>query len=516
MKIKVLLLSLTLMACAGAGAQQINPITKAMLRGYQAILNENPKDYTTLYQRATEYYNLSMYDEALVDIIKALDYTPEKEKDLRVDEYSMLADIYIQTKDYDKAQTAVNNALALSPGDYALLYKKGNVSLYLNQPAEAYLSFAAMQRIKSRSQEAFFGMARADIMLDKKDDAKELIKQAENADPSNYLTYCRIGELYEDMREDENAAANYLSAFSLADGKSSRPLKSLIRLANTNYPAVESAIQYAVARTSNTDPLYFLQASIAFNSGNYSQAYKGFTNLLQSKEGQIASIYANMARCCIALDKIAEASTNASLAVLKENSVATQLVKAEAELAAGNPSAALLAATKALHIDANSTDALIQSALANIALGDAKAAMQNLNEAIMIDPADLYARMIKAYVNLNMLDDAKEAIIEYGRIGNTLEPETFSDVTYKALAKCLAGKKLDADESMKHALLKKGDKTKDDYYMAAVYYSQTGDLVKGKEMIDKAINLGYQNLYNLYSNKTLNLNIAPLRHLLQR
>ena len=94
----------------------------------------NPKDYTTLYQRATQYYNLSMYDEALVDIIKALDYTPEKEKELRIDEYSMLTDIYIQTKEYDKALSAVNNALALSPKDYALLYKKGNVALYLNRP----------------------------------------------------------------------------------------------------------------------------------------------------------------------------------------------------------------------------------------------------------------------------------------------------------------------------------------------------------------------------------------------
>lgn len=516
MKIKVLLLSLTLFACAGAGAQQISPLTKAVLRGYQEILNENPKDYTTLYQRATQYYNLSMYDEALVDIVKALDYTPEKEKDLRIDEYSMLADIYIQTKEYDKALTAVNNALALAPQDYALLYKKGNVALYLNRPEDAYQSFAAMQRLKSRSQEAFFGMARADIMMNKTEDAKELIKQAENADPSNYLTYCRIGELYEDMHEDENAAANYLSAFSLADGKSSRPLESLINLAYKNYPAVESAIQYAVSRTSNTDPLYFLQASIAFNSGNYRQAYDGFTSLLQSKEGQIASVYANMARCCIALDKIAEATTNASLAVLKENSVSTQIVKAEAELAAGNPSAALLAATKALHIDANSVEALTQSALANIALNDAKAAMQNLNEAAMIDPANLYVRMIKAYVNFNQLDDAKEAILEYGRIGNTLDPETFNDITYKALAQCLAGKKLDADENMKRALRDKVNKTKDDYYMAAVYYAQTGDLVKGKEMIDKAVSLGYQNLYNLYSNKTVNLNIAPLRHLLQR
>ena len=515
MKIKAFFLAVTLLACTGANAQQINPITKAVLRGYQEILNENPKDYITLYQRATQYYNLSMYDEALVDIIKALDYTPEKEKELRIDEYSMLTDIYIQTKEYDKALSAVNNALALSPKDYALLYKKGNVALYLNRPEDAYESFAAMQRLKSRSQEAFFGMARADIMMDKKEDAKELIKQAENADPSNYLTYCRIGELYEDMREDENAPANYLSAFSLADNKSSRPLESLIRLADKNYPAVEAAIQYAISRTSNTDALYFLQASIAFNSGNFRQAYDGFTRLLQSREGQIASVYANMARCCLALDKISEATTNADLAVIKENSVSTLLVKAETELAANNPSAALLAATKALSIDANSTEALVQSALANIALKDTKAAIQSLNEAAMTDPANLYARMIRAYVNSNTPDNAKEAIIEYGRIGNTLDPETFRDVTYKALAQCLAGKKLDADETMKRAIREKENKTKDDYYLAAVYYAQTGDLATGKEMIDKAVSLGYQNLYNLYTNNTANLNIAPLRHLLK-
>lgn len=76
-------------------------------------------------------------------------------------------------------------------------------------------------------------------------------------------------------------------------------------------------------------------------------------------------------------------------------------------------------------------------------------------------------------------------------------------------------KKLDADETMKRAIREKENKTKDDYYLAAVYYAQTGDLATGKEMIDKAVSLGYQNLYNLYTNNTANLNIAPLRHLLK-
>ena len=46
MKIKAFFLAVTLLACTGANAQQINPITKAVLRGYQEILNENPKYYS--------------------------------------------------------------------------------------------------------------------------------------------------------------------------------------------------------------------------------------------------------------------------------------------------------------------------------------------------------------------------------------------------------------------------------------------------------------------------------------
>lgn len=516
MKFKSFLLAAALMAAPCVLAQQINPLTQALLRGYDEILKENPKDYTTLYERATQYYNLSMYDSALIDISKALDYTPEKEKELRTEEFSMLADIYIQTKDYDKAMNAADNALELSPNNYALLYKKGNIALYLNQPEDAYKTFSIMQRIKSRSQEAFFGMARADIMMNKKEDARELITQAQNADPSNYLTYCRVGELYEEMGEDENAASSYLSGFSLADGKSSRPLESLVFLANKNFNAVNDALKYAISRTKNTDALYFLQARIAFNSGNFNQAYEGFKTLLESPDGQIGSVYAHMALCCMYLNKTNEASTYADLAIIKHNTPKNQIVKAQVELAAGNAPAALLACTKALQASPTSTEALTLSAIANIDLNDPQNSVKTLKEAIMTDPTDIYAKMIKAYVILDKIKDTTEAVSEYIRIANTTEPKNFEESAYKALAQCLGGKKLDADATMEKALREKTNKTKDDFYYAAVYYAQSGNLEKAKTMIDNALSLGYQNLYNLYNNNTANLNIAPIRHLLSK
>ena len=50
MKIKHIFAISALAVASVAAAQQINPITKAVLDGYDLTLKENPKDYETLYQ----------------------------------------------------------------------------------------------------------------------------------------------------------------------------------------------------------------------------------------------------------------------------------------------------------------------------------------------------------------------------------------------------------------------------------------------------------------------------------
>ena len=79
MKIRNLFIIGCMAIALSSNAQQISPLTKAVLNGYKALLQENPKDYETLYQRGIEYYKLSLYDQALSDIAKALEYTPAKE-----------------------------------------------------------------------------------------------------------------------------------------------------------------------------------------------------------------------------------------------------------------------------------------------------------------------------------------------------------------------------------------------------------------------------------------------------
>lgn len=493
-------------------SQQIDPITQAMINGLSDVLKENPDDYYTLYDRAAQYYRLSMYDQALNDLQKALRVTPGKDAEMINSELTLLADVNTELKDYEKALECINKALEIKQ-TYPNVYKKGNILLYLNRPEEAYRTFSSLQRMKSRSQEAYFGMAKSKVMTGDAEEAKRLLREAQEADPTNYLTFCRVGDLYVDLGEDENAAANYLSAFSLSS-ESTRPLQSLVTLASRNYTAFANAIDYALSRTNNKLPLYFLKGNIAYNSGNFSQAREALGSLLSMPEGREGFVYARQAEACRDLNLLSEAQTAIDLALIHEQSADNYLIKSEIELALGNSGSALMAARKATSIESDNTDAMVAEALANVAFGDAKEALRILNEAVMTNPSDMYPLMVRAWLQSDVLKDEKSAVADYAR-GAAMEAEEFPDHAYRAMARYKSGKILDADAMIEKALRDKGDNCgKDDYFWAGVYYAQTGNLTKSKEMVDKAKALGYQNEYRLKRDTRTNLTVAPVRHLI--
>lgn len=495
-----------------AQAQQINPITKAMLNGYNEILKENPKDFATLYERAAQYYRISQYDNALNDLTKALEFTPEKEKDLRLSELTLLADAAVETGNYELALKAIDDALSIQPSNYANTYKKGNILLYLNQPQEAYRVFSSMQSMKSRSQEAYFGMAKANIMQNKIEEAEDLMKEAEKADPTNYVTYCRLGDLYLDMNRPENAATNYLIGYSLSDN-SDRALTSLINLAEKNYDAVATALDFAIEKSDNKIPTLFLKGNIAEKSGNYSQAVAAFRQLLEFPQAQSAGVYLSMAKSQLGLNNLTEAKTNALKSLNYTKSEPAYTLLCDVALAEGNPGLALENAAKALEIEPASTFALQKKAEAQIALKDKEGALQTLNELIMMAPDDVEALLLRAYTNEILANNAKAALTDYSRI-IVNDPSTPSGIAIQGIARAKSGKKIDADSTIENGLLKTpGDP--DSLYWAAVYNAQTGNLEKAKQLTDEAIFAGFQNQYLLKSCDTPWLTLTPIRHLLK-
>lgn len=509
MNLKLFLASAAFCTFSLASAQQINPITQAVLDGYAQVLKENPKDYFTYFQRAAQYYNLSMYDNALTDIHKAIDYTPEKDKDMLFTEYSLLADINVELKQYEKALEASQKALSFNPDSYPENYKKGNILLHLGKGEEAYQTFSGMQRLKSRSQEAYFGMAKACLMTGRDKEAQALISEAEKADPSSPITYCRVGDLYREQGNNAEAAANYLSGFALAQGDG-RPLESLIELGKKDFASVASAIDYALSRSDNQTPLYFIKGNIAYETGNYGDAYMAFKKLLEMPEGRAASVYSRLAEATLALDQLKEAEGYIDLALNIDSSTDNLLIKSKIDLASGANATAAMNATKVLSADPNSTEAMEVLALANMGLKDYEKAVQNLGEAIMLDASDPYPLMLRAYIYNNFLKSSKLAVADYNRVAR-METEGMPAQAYKALAKTLNGKKMDGDAIIEEAINANPDKNT--CFYAAIYYAQTGDLEKARNMRSRAIETGYTNLHNLNSDKTANLNIAPIRHL---
>lgn len=511
MKFLPTICAFALLCSATSFAQKIDPITQAVLEGYGELLQENPKDYESLYERGAQYYQLGMLEEAKKDLESALQYIPKKDTDGLQRAYTLLSGIQSATNDYEGALNSINEALALKPGDYNNTFKKGNILLQLNRNDEAYRTFSSMQSLKSRSQEAYYGMARVAIRRQDMQDAESLMKEIENADPKNPRTFIRLGELYREMNQLENASANYIVSLALG-ANPSIPLTALNEMAAENYKAVATALDFAVDKTSDKSTALLLKGSIAMNSGNYYDAEDAYQKLLKYPDGKTGRAYKSLAFIRFALGDIPGATEAINQAINLEQKSDSYMLKAEIEMAAQNYHGAVTDANEAIRLDPNNTDAYIVAGQAYALAGNGNEAISQLNKAIMIEPDNMKALLTRAYVNQEVLGNSKQAVTDFNRI--ILEqPAEFPDITIKAIAQTKAGKKVDADSLIASSL--SDNPSAEDLYWGAVYYAQTGDLERAKALADQAEFQGYSNQAMLKKTMTPWLNLAPVRHLMK-
>lgn len=500
------------MTAFGGYAQQINPMTEAVMQNYAEILSENPQDYYTLYDRASQYLTMGEYARALSDIDMALQYTPDKDKDYRIAEYSLKSDILVAQKDYSGAIDAVNAALALNPVSQPDLYKAGNLYLLTNNPQEALKAFTALQRENPRSQEAFYGMAKANAMNGNMEEADKLIKEVESLGKQSFITYCRIGDLYSDMGNIKEATTNYTIAYTM-DDNSTRPAESLKLIARNNPQLVMETLDGIIASKPDNLAINYLKAIVAFDGGMYDQAEKACKALAQGLEEDSPAVYRMLGMSQLALNKTDEAKASIGTAEkLAGQTPAVLLDKAEI-LMSQNPAGAWEAAHKAVTLNPEDEAALMTAAKAGILAGKYEEAQNYLNNVILGNPQNVEALLLRGYLNTEFMKDGKNGVADYTRASNVQTDGKAKDLALAALGKAKINKRLDADGMINEAIQKAGN-NKDDLYWIAVYYAQTGNLEKSKEFADRAMINGYSNLYNLLSNPEPVLSLKPIRHLI--
>ena len=507
MKLKHLILAATALLTATAATAQINEITRAVLGAYDETLRQDPNDYVTLYRRGVEYCRLGRYQAAMEDVDKALKLTPSKEPDMLMHLYSLKADIYIGLDDLDKALEYTDKALIIDPKSFSETYKKGNILLEQKKSDEAFSTFQSLLRLQSRSQEAMYGMARASVQRGALDDANRYINDMKEAAPSSATTYCRIGDVLCEMGNNEKGVINYITGFSMADG-SMRPINSLRRVADTDYPAFKSGFEYAESQSRESAPtLKYIRGVISSQTGHYDDAYEALTSLQATEP--TAGLLSHLASVCLHLNKLAEARSYADRAITMaaggDIPVEALLVKSAAEIASGSPASALLSASKAYNSSNPDPEVLMAQAKAAIAAGESKQALDALNELVLNDAEAVDALLLRSYVKKYMLNDDKGAKADLQRAAKS-SVTTFPQVGCKALAETLSGKTLDGQSTLEKALAR--DSSPSALVSAAVYYAQTGNRAKADEFLKRATDAGYEDIFFMETDRTPYLSLS--------
>lgn len=496
----------------GASAQQIDPITEAVLQNYADILASNPQDYQTLLERASQYYSMGQYDRALSDIEMALQYTPDKDTDYKLAELSLKSDILTAQNNFEGAIAASRAALQINPTSQSDLYSLGGLYLITDQPQEALKTFQLLQRESPRSQEAFYGMATANVKLGNYQDAEKLIGEIENLGKQSFVTYCRIGDLYADMGNVKEAATNYAIAYSMED-RNARPVQSMKLLAQGNPTQVMDALDGLIQTKPDNLSLNLLKAIVAYDAGIYNQAEKACKALAAEMDQDSPVVYRMMALSQLDQNKLSEAKESIGTAErLAPGNPSILLDKAEV-LLTQDPEEAYRAASTALQSNPDDEGSLMLAAKSAILAGRHRDAQSYLNNVILGNPSNIEALLLRGYLNSDFLKDEKNAVADFTRAGNVQQDGKVTNLILAALGKAKSNKRLDAEGMISEAIDKAGN-NKDDLYLIAVYYAQTGNLDKAKEFADKAIANGYANLYNLKTSDSPLLNLKPIRHLM--
>ena len=186
---------------------------------------EKDYTYTELVLEAENYLKDSNYDDAIEMADKAIELNPT-----RYEPYLIKAESLWGKRKYEEALVEVNKALDRGPGydeRIEALVLKGEIQLSLGEYQDALSNFKSVQGLNNNIFKAWYGMSRAQYNLGNYQEALESINAALDIDPTNKDANT-FKSMLESIGDDNriNEAANYYriaeESFLAGDYKKSR------------------------------------------------------------------------------------------------------------------------------------------------------------------------------------------------------------------------------------------------------------------------------------------------------
>lgn len=511
MRLSSFFVSLIIALSATAQSGIDNPMTRAVLKVYDDQLKADPTDWDTWLRRANEYYNHNEYLRALSDVDNALKHIPADNKDERFRAYMLRASIQQQTGHPAAELTDLNAALALMPQSYVAVYQRANCYYALDDYANAKADYKRLAGLNPRSVESLIGQARIAVKENNLGLANELLDQAVSFDPSNADYYVRRSSVRQSMGNDQGAVEDLLLALS-TDSSNARATKALVDYGKSNYPAVMSGLTRAIEQAPNVGMFVYLRAMIAQAHFNYVAAISDYQRIIDRNLYNYHGIYASMAECQLALCQYQEALDNIDHAISMDKNVASQYVlKSQILRALGRPEQAVGIAAKATVLAPGQTIPLVEMGLCYAAEEKYKEAVNLFGEVSMALPEQPESFMLRAWLMEKYLNQPVAAAGFYNHVAE-LDNFDADDVrSLRGFALLLNGKTTEADAWMQYIL----DNVKDSdgliNYYGACFYAIKGDTERALTCAEKAMDLGYANLYDWTENNDGRINMSSLR-----
>jgi Tfp pilus assembly protein PilF len=118
--------------------------------------------------------------------------------------------------DNQGALADIKEAVALNPRDPNNLQQNGDILMKLHRTDEAIATYKDILNISPNNRFALISLGYASREAGRPNEAEKYFKQLAKADPSSYIPYLALGDLYTSRREFTPAQASYSKAYALA------------------------------------------------------------------------------------------------------------------------------------------------------------------------------------------------------------------------------------------------------------------------------------------------------------
>lgn len=511
-----------------------NPMTQAMLDVYAKELEANPKDADIYFRRANEYYKFNQYLRALADVDKTLEYAPAGNRDLKFQAYMLRADIYQMLDKHREALADFSEALKLDPTSFMALYQKANEEYALGDYSAAKSDYTRLRSTNPRSVEALTGLARVAVKENDLGRASEYMDGAVEMMSADSDIYIRRASVRRMQGNNTGAVEDLLMAISIDNN--TRAFQELIDMANVDYPAVISAISTSISYAPQQGMLYYIRGFIAQAHDHYASALADYRKLIDQNMYEYAGLYNSMAQCQLALCRYPQAIDNIDHAISMDGGKNGEFYATKARIlyAQGKNSEAMDALKQASLRGYSSTNMDELQALVDYAAGDFEKA-NDIYAAMIVDHPEVMRNYIyRAWVLADGLKQPANAQTLYNRVVSmTADSDNGEKATsplsavqsYRGFALLFSGDRQGALEWAKG--LYSDYRDTDGYlnFVLACLYAQASvadpsisssekyDLTaQAIKSLERALQLGYGNLYEITKADTGRVSLAPLRN----